>query len=190
MNWNSLGRPARWAILLGGGAAIGFLLAYALRPDVDTSNPTPVLVATQLIPQGTPALPRNVEQTRSALLAAAESGDYEELRPLIPATGFEYTFGGPVEGGPIAYWQRAESRTPPIDVLAEILDMPYTLSRGYYVWPFAYDVASIEDLSPHERKLLEPLGPLDALFVPGTGYLGWRAGIAPDGTWAFFVAGD
>jgi hypothetical protein len=24
----------------------------------------------------------------------------------------------------------------------------------------------------------------------GLGYLGWRAGFEPDGTWAFFVAGD
>ena len=68
--------------------------------------------------------------------------------------------------------------------------MPYTLSRGYYYWPFAYDVADVADLSSHERELLAPLGPLDKVFVEGTGYLGWRAGIAPDGTWVFFVAGD
>jgi len=68
--------------------------------------------------------------------------------------------------------------------------MPYTLSRGYYVWPFAYDVDDVGDLSPYERELLEPLGPLNTLFFEGTGYLGWRTGIAPDGTWTFFVAGD
>ncbi len=26
--------------------------------------------------------------------------------------------------------------------------------------------------------------------VAFAGYLGWRTGIAPDGTWVFFVAGD
>ena len=149
-----------------------------------------MLVTTTVIPAGTPAPPPDVEATREALLEAAESGDYEKLRALIPDAGFEYTFGGPVEGGPIAYWQGLESERPPIEILAQILRMPYTLSRGYYVWPFAYDVASIDDLSQHERKLLEPLGPLDSLFFAGTGYLGWRAGIAPDGSWAFFVAGD
>jgi hypothetical protein len=137
-------------------------------------------------------LPTAVEQTRASLLAAAESGDYEALRPLIPTTGFEYTFGGPVEGGPIAYWRQLDENSPerPLEMLAAVLRMPYTLSRGYYVWPFAYDVASAGDLSPHERVLLAPLGPLDTLFFEGTGYLGWRAGIAPDGAWAFFVAGD
>jgi hypothetical protein len=68
--------------------------------------------------------------------------------------------------------------------------MPYTLSRGLYVWPFAYSVASVDDLTAHERELLAPLGPFESVFVEGTGYLGWRAGIGPDGTWVFFVAGD
>ena len=96
---------------------------------------------------GTPAtptsgLPAAVEQTRAALLAAAESGDYEALAALVPATGFEYTFGGPVEGGPVAYWQELEQTTDerPIEALAAILKMPYVLSRGYYVWPWAYTV--------------------------------------------------
>jgi hypothetical protein len=29
-----------------------------------------------------------------------------------------------------------------------------------------------------------------ALLPPTSGYFGWRIGIEPDGTWAFFVAGD
>jgi hypothetical protein len=48
----------------------------------------------------------------------------------------------------------------------------------------------VDDLTAHERELLAPLRPLGRVFVEGTGYLGWRAGIAPDGTWSFFVAGD
>ena len=78
----------------------------------------------------------------------------------------------------------------PLETLAAILRMPYALSRGYYFWPFAYDVADVNDLTTHERKLLAPLGRLDRLFAEGTGYLGWRAGISPDGAWSFFVAGD
>jgi hypothetical protein len=137
-------------------------------------------------------LPTAVEETRAALLEAAQSGDYEPLRELIPGDGFEYTFGGPVEGGPIGYWQKLERTTDerPLHVLAAILDMPYVLSRGYYVWPWAYTVANRADLSAHERELLAPLGTPDELVLDGTGYLGWRAGFEPDGTWAFFVAGD
>jgi len=48
------------------------------------------------------------------------------------AETLRYTFGNPVEGGPIAYWQELERTTGarPLETLAEILRMPYVLSRG------------------------------------------------------------
>jgi hypothetical protein len=132
-------------------------------------------------------LPPEVAETHAALLAAAESGDYEALRPLIPDE-FSYTFGLPPEGGPIEYWQQveAESGESPIEILARLLRLPYTLSAGTYVWPFAYDKQE-DELTDYERELL---GDLAVYSGAGSGYLGWRAGIEPDGTWRFFIAGD
>jgi hypothetical protein len=192
VSWNSLGRGSRWSIVLGVGAAVGLLLAYVLSSEADSGGSAPVPVTTQTIPQGAPTLPPAVEETRSALAEAAESGDYEAIRELIPSGGFEYTFGGPVQGGPVAYWKEVERTTGdrPLRTLAAILKMPYVLAHGYYVWPFAYTAESPADLSPQELELLAPLGPPSTLFPEGIGYLGWRAGIAPDGTWTFFVAGD
>jgi hypothetical protein len=162
--------------------AAGVLLGFKLDSDDDSTT-----TATSAS-----GLPAAVEQTRAQLLAAAEAGDYEAVAELIPTTGFEYTFGDPVDGGPAAYWQELEATTDqrPLETLAAILRMPYVLSRGYYVWPWAYTVESSDDLSPHERELLEPLGVPSQFFPEGIGYLGWRAGIAPDGTWSFYVAGD
>ena len=177
-------------LLLAGGAAAGWFGGRELD-EAETVTETTTSTTTETA-QSETGLPAAVEETRAELLAAAETGDYEKLRELVPATGFEYTFGGPVEGGAIAYWQELERATieRPIENLAAVLRMPYTLSRGIYVWPFAYDIAEADEITAHERELLQPLGPLDTLFVPGTGYLGWRAGIEPDGTWVFFVAGD
>lgn len=140
----------------------------------------------------TGGLPAAVEQTRARLVEAAETGDYEALRELIPDSGFKYTFSDAVAGGPIAYWQELERTTDqrPIAELAAVLRLPYVLSRGYYVWPWAYALPSSDDLSPHERDLLTPLGLPSELFPELAGYYGWRAGIAPDGAWVFFVAGD
>jgi hypothetical protein len=162
--------------------ASGVMLGFKL--DEDDSG-----ASTTTANAGPPAA---VEETRVRLLDAAETGDYEALRPLIPDSAFKYTFGDTVEGGPIAYWQELERTTDqrPIKELAAVLQLPYVLSRGYYVWPWAYAVSSSDDLSPHERKLLAPLGLPSRLFPEGAGYFGWRAGIAPDGTWTFFVAGD
>jgi hypothetical protein len=166
-------------VLIGAVAfASGVMLGYKLDAD---SEPA----ASQT------ALPAAVEETRTALLEAAESGDYEALRPLIPEQ-FEYTFGEPVEGGPIAYWQELEQTTAerPLEALAAILKMPSVLVRGFYYWPWAHIVTRSDDLSPHEQELLATLGTPSELFPEGSGYFGWRAGIAPDGTWVFFVAGD
>ncbi len=178
------------ALLVAGG--VGGWLAARETEEAVTVTETATETTTATSDTAETGLPAAVEETRAALLAAAETGDYDALRPLVPATGFEYTFGGPVEGGPIAYWQELErtSVERPLETLADVLRMPYTLSRGIYVWPFAYDIAERDEITAHERELLEPLGPLDTLFVEGTGYLSWRAGIEPDGTWVFYVAGD
>jgi hypothetical protein len=175
--------------LLGLGVAAGWFGSQELEEAETVTETTTDTVTTE---PGS-ALPAAVEETRAALLEAAETGSYEALRPLIPESGgFTYTFGGPVEGGPIAYWQQLERQTSerPLETLEAVLEMPYVLTRGLYVWPWAYTVESASDLSEHERELLAPLGPTSRLFVEGTGYLGWRAGITPDGTWVFFVAGD
>jgi hypothetical protein len=135
------------------------------------------------------APPDAVERKRAAILAAAQVSDYDGLAELADPNQFEYTFGGAVSGGPAAYWRQAEEagETPtPAKALAAILGMPYTLSSGIYVWPFAYDKTE-DELSSYERRLLTPLGQGGAF---ADGYLGWRAGIRPDGRWVFFVAGD
>ncbi len=132
-------------------------------------------------------LPQAVAETHAALLAAAQSGDYEALRPLIPDE-FSYTFGLPPEGGPIAFWRQVERDTDerPIEMLARILELPYTLYAGTYTWPFVHG-REPDSLTPYERQLL---GDLADDFGSGSGYLGWRAGVEPDGTWSFFIAGD
>lgn len=175
------------ALLAVGGVA-GWFVAGEIG-EAETTTVTTTETATETAPQG---LPTAVEDTRQALLEAAESGDYEALRPLVPAQGFEYTFGDTSEGGAIAYWQELErtTRERPLETLAALLRMPYVLTRGAYVWPWAYTATSEGDLSAHEKELLAPVRSLDEVIVEGTGYLGWRTGIGPDGGWSFFVAGD
>ena len=180
---------ARLLLALAGALA----LAACAGGGTDTVSVTETRVETetQAVTEtvaGEPVgLPPEVAETQAALLAAAESGDYEALRPLIPDE-FSYTFGLPPEGGPIEYWQQveAESGESPIEILARLLRLPYTLSAGTYVWPFAYDKQE-DELTDYERELL---GDLAVYSGAGSGYLGWRAGIEPDGTWRFFIAGD
>ena len=91
--------------------------------------------------QAVSGLPATVEQTHTALLVAAEAHDEDALRGLIDPQSFRYTFGENVPGGAIEFWRKEKERsgTDPIDALAKVLRLPYVLSQGIYVWPFAYD---------------------------------------------------
>lgn len=142
-------------------------------------EPAPVAVS---------GLPEPVAQTHAALLAAAEAHDEQALEALIEPSEFRYTFGEDVPGGALAYWKSMYNRTggDPIEILARVLRLPYVLSQGLFVWPFAYDKEPGE-MSEYERSLLGNLVPNGETDV---GYLGWRAGIRPDGRWVFFIAGD
>jgi hypothetical protein len=177
--------------LLGVGAAAGWFAARETE-SVETVTETATTTETTTEEAAESGLPPAVEETRIALLEAAESGDYEALRTLVPPEGFEYTFGGDVEGGAIAYWRELErtTRERPLQTLAALLRMPYVLTRGTYVWPWAYTATSESDLSAHEKELLAPIRGLGEVVVEGTGYLGWRTGIEPNGDWSFYVAGD
>ncbi len=170
------------ALLLAGCGGTETVTVTVSETETETVTTTETTTAPVAV-----GLPQPVAETHAALLAAAESGDYEALRPLIPDE-FSYTFGAPEEDDPIAYWQELEEagEESPIEILARILELPYTLSGGMYVWPFAFDKTE-DELTRHERRLL---GDLAVYSGAGSGYLGWRAGIEPDGTWRFFIAGD
>lgn len=143
-------------------------------------------------------LPDAVEATREAIQVAANDSDWDALAALIPADGFEYTFGAS-EGSPISYWRplerkwvRGEEGGVPITlILSTLLSYPGTEYEGLYMWPSASVKDpkdwTEEDLQPLRRiyseKELEQISQTD-------GYYGWRVGIEANGDWIFFVAGD
>ena len=101
----SFPRPRRRGVCWASGAAGGWFGSQELAGDRDRRRDDD---GDDDRGDGS-ALPEAVEETRAQLLEAAASGNYEALRPLIPTEGgFTYTFGGPVDGGPIAYWQQLE----------------------------------------------------------------------------------
>jgi hypothetical protein len=145
-------------------------------------------------PANQPGLPQAVAEKREAIARAAEANDYDAIARLLDPNEFEYTFGAPVEGGPVAYWRRLEETTSerPLRILRAILDMPYTTEREIYVWPFAFN-KDLSELTSAERAMLhEIMTPLELQRMEefGGGYIDWRAGIRPDGRWIYFVSGD
>ncbi len=116
------------------------------------------------LPEDAGELPEDVSSTRQMLLGAASFCNFLELAGVAEeGDGFvETSFGG---SGVELIWQREAAGEELLTTMVELLNGPAAETDFGYVWP-----AEFAD--------------------PGSEYLDWRIGIAHDGDWAFFIAGD
>ena len=114
------------------GCAGGTETVTVTERETTTETATETVTQTETAAAAPVGLPPAVAETHAALLEAAESGDYEALRPLLPASGFSYTFGGEVQGGPIAYWQLLERQVDerPIEIRGAAMAARLLNDRG------------------------------------------------------------
>lgn len=145
-------------------------------------------------------LPEPVRQMRQALIDACLSGDIERLRPFI-GTGQNATqlSFGDVSGDPVTFLRGLSGDEQGQEILAilyEILTAGFvkvgeTPQQEMYVWPY-FAAVPLEALTPPQRVELFKVvtaGDYEDMKNYGT-YIFYRAGIAPDGRWLFFYAGD
>ncbi len=145
-------------------------------------------------------LPAPARRMRELILEACASGDIEALRPLIGsgANITQLSLGG-LEGDPVNFLREISGDGEGHEILAileEVLEAGFVhMDEGtpheLYVWPyfFAY---SLDKLDPRQRVELFRIvtaGDYEDMKLFG-GYNFYRAGITPEGQWAFFVAGD
>jgi hypothetical protein len=144
-------------------------------------------------------MPEPVRETRRLLMEAARSGDIEQLRPLMEAQAEppSVSFGDP--GDPIEYLKQLSADADGREILAILLEV---LESGFvhvapgtpeelFVWPY-FAQFPLEALTPGQVVELFTLltaADLEDMKSFG-GYTFFRVGIAPDGRWMFFVAGD
>jgi hypothetical protein len=139
-------------------------------------------------------LPWPVAETRSAILAAAESGEYEPLRDVVDPKSFLSDFGFGEEPDPVGRWEEMGSK--PLDTMGTLLGMPHVVRETnegtLYEWPQFNADSSAGDVSADERELLLTIMTEDELnnaFLPEYGYTGPHLGIVADGDWWFFLSG-
>ena len=137
---------------------------------------------------------------RELILVAAATGEIEKLRDLvgIGETATTLSIGG-LEGDPIDFLKEASGDDDGYEILAiltEVLEAGYVrLGAGeddeLYVWPYFF-AWPMDKLSPPQKVELYRV--LTAGDVEDSrsfgGYVFYRVGIKPDGSWSFFVAGD
>jgi len=146
-------------------------------------------------------LPPAVARLREQIIEAAKTGDPEKLRPIIDANGEPPDFGPDDQGNsdPIGLLKLQSGDEGGREILAILIEV---LEAGYvhvdigtpdevYLWPY-FARYPIDKLSPPQLVELFRLvfaGDYEDMLSNGV-YDYFRAGIAPDGTWKFFVQGD
>ncbi len=168
---------------------------YSEKPDDKTTEgPLPE------IQRDFSKLPEPVKRMRSLILEAARKGEIEKLRSLIgsgeTATNLSL---GELEGDPIDHLKSLSGDNDGLEILGiliEILEMGYVhLDAGtddeMYVWPyfFSWPIKSLSAEQKVEMYTVLTAGDVEDSVNFG-GYIFYRAGIKPDGSWNFFVSGD
>jgi hypothetical protein len=144
-------------------------------------------------------LPDKVRQTRTRILEAARSGDLTKVQTAMQANEMMpvFSFGG--EKNPVEFWKSSYPDSEGLEALAiliEILEMPFVhLDKGtpqeMYVWPYFYSMPLKQLTAEQKVELFRLVTGSDWREMLDFGaYIFFRVGIAPDGVWHFFVAGD
>jgi hypothetical protein len=157
----------------------------------DSAASAPTLTDTTAVSEPASELPSPVSGTREGILSAAESGDYEPLRPLVKPEVFLSDFGFGAKD-PVGRWR--ELGPEPLETMAVLLRMPHSVRETnegtLYEWPRFGADARAEDMSPAEQELLGQImsdAELEQVILPEVGYTGPHLGILADGTWWFFI---
>lgn len=169
--------------------------AAAAQSAPAASDDTPL----PMINYGDHALPKPVQRIRAQMLEAATSGDIERLRPVLEANEVMPTLAFDSFDDPIAFLK--ESSGDPegrelLAILTEVLEAGWVhvdvgTPQEMYVWPYfaRYPLDKLDARQMVELFRIVTAGDLEDMKSYGT-YIFYRVGIAPDGTWHYFVAGD
>jgi hypothetical protein len=164
-------------------------------PDAATrlAGPFPIILRSES------DMPDPVRETRLKLMEAAKSGDIEQLRALMQEQPEQpaVSFGDP--GDPIEYLKALAADAEGREILAillEVLESGFVhVGEGtdddYFVWPY-FAQYPLNALTPQQLvELFTLLTAADYEDMKSYGaYTFFRVGIAPDGRWLFFLAGD
>ena len=202
---------ARWVILTALGLVVGGGLAAqtrvhteTIRPPAAPGAPPSPAVATEA---GVPAeiitdlsqLPVPVARMRARILEAARSGDLEKLVLVMQSNETLPVFSFGNEKDPVAYWKANFPDSDGVEILATLIQILETafvhIARGtpqdMYVWPY-FAQTPLKDLSREQKvELFRIVTGADYKEMTEFGaYSFYRVGIAPDGVWHYFVAGE
>ncbi len=141
------------------------------------------------------ALPDPVKRMLEQIATAAQSGEIENMRPVLESNELKPMVAAAHVDDPIALWKKESADGSGRDVLAAMLNV---MSSGYvrvgqgqdemYVWPY-FAETGLSALTPaQEVELYRIVSPQLAAAMKKSGkYSYYRLGIGPNGVWHYFL---
>jgi hypothetical protein len=144
-------------------------------------------------------LPPAVARTRERILAAARSGSLDKLVALMKSTATMPIYSFDDDKDPAGFWKANYPDSEGVEalsILITVLETPFVhidvgSPQEIYLWPY-FARMPLKALTPEQKvELFRIVTGADYRDMIEFGaYSFYRLGIAPDGTWQFFVAGD
>jgi hypothetical protein len=144
-------------------------------------------------------LPPAVARTRERILAAARSGELLKLFAVMKEAPTLPVFSFSEDSDPVSFWKTNYPDSDGVEalsILANVLETAFVhvdvgTPQEIYLWPYFAHIP-LKALTPQQRvELFRIVTGADYKDMVEFGvYSFYRIGIAPDGTWQFFVAGD
>jgi hypothetical protein len=140
-------------------------------------------------------LPDPIRETLQSIVVAAQTGNIDEMLPVLEENELPPMLSSTAVGDPIAFWKKASADGKGQDILAAMLNV---FSSGFlrkgegkeamYIWPYFAEM-DLTKLSPAQDvdfyRIVPP--PLGIEMKKSGNYTYYRAGIAADGVWHYFL---
>jgi hypothetical protein len=175
------------------GAAQPKASARAAKPATQAEGAAPEIIT------NLSRLPPTVARTRERILAAARSGDLQQVLTLMQSNETMPVFSLSDDKNPITYWKANYPDSDGVEILSILVMVLETgfvhVDRGtpqeMYLWPY-FARTPLKALTPAQKvELFKIVTGSDYRDMLDFGaYVFYRVGIGPDGTWHFFVSGD
>jgi hypothetical protein len=147
----------------------------------------------------TARLPPAVARTRERILAAARSGELMRLFAVMKEAPALPVFSFSEDSDPVSFWKANYPDSDGVEALSILINVLETAfvhvdagtPQEIYLWPYFARIP-LKSLTAQQRvELFRIVTGADYKDMVEFGvYSFYRIGIAPDGTWQFFVAGD
>jgi hypothetical protein len=144
-------------------------------------------------------LPPAVARTRERILAAARSGQLVKLFAVMKEAPTVPVFSFSEDNDPVAFWKASYPDSEGIEALSILVNVLETgfvhvdvgTPQEIYLWPYFARIPLKSLTAEQKVELFRIVTGADYKDMVEFGvYSFYRLGIAPDGTWQFFVAGD